>query len=149
MSDAEKSANELRAKAAFAVAKHALDDALLSDEDRAKRDALARRKRSKRFAQVVIGSLLVVGLVGLVLHYWYWALLLGFIGAAGLYVRHRWRARRAARETKKEKKKPEVAATREAPALKARIAPEPRVADEVLEASVDDDLAELKARLKR
>jgi Flp pilus assembly protein TadB len=150
VSDVGKPADDLGTKAAFAVAKHAaeraLEDALLTDEERAKRraeqDALAKRKRNKRIALVAIGSLLVIGLIGLMLHYWYWSLLLGLAGVAGLYGRHRWRARRAAR------KKPEVAAAREAPALRARIEQEPaRVAD--LDSSVEDDLAELKARLKR
>lgn len=156
MSDREKSVDELQAKAAFAVAKHAaeraLGDALLGDEERAKRrtteHALSRRKRSTRIALVAVGLLLVVGLVGLMLHYWYWALLLGFVGVGGLYGRHRWRARRASRE-----RKPEVAAAREAPAVKTRIAPEPRLAPapaaEIDEASIDDDLAELKARMKK
>ncbi len=156
MSDLEKSEDELRARAAFAVAKHAaeraLDDALGGDEERAKRrateGALSRRKRNKRIALAAVGLLLAVGLVGLMLHYWYWALLLGFVGAGGLYARHRWRARRASRE-----KKPEVAAAREAPPLKARIAAEPRLAPapaaEIDEASIDDDLAELKARMKK
>jgi len=144
MSDLEKSAFA----AAKQAAERALDDALLSDEERQKRraaeGALARRKRNVRIARVAVGSLLAVGLVGLMLHYWYWALLLGLVGVAALYGRHRWRARRASRA------KPEAAAPREAPVVKARVAPDPvRVEDPVADASVDDDLAELKARLKR
>ena len=42
----------------------------------------------------MIGGLIVIGLVGLIINYWYWALLLGLLGAAGWYVRRRWRARR-------------------------------------------------------
>ena len=155
--------DDLRAKAAFAVAKHAveraLDDAMLSDEERAKRraeqDALARGKRNKRIAQIVIGGLLVIGLIGLILNYWYWALLLGFVGAGGWYVRRRWRARRAERkkEPKKEtKKEPEPAALPEAPTRKRVkiVEPEPApAAAEISESSIDEDIAELKARMKR
>ena len=139
MSDDEKPADDLRAKAALAVATHALERAL---EAPAERDALARRKRNKRIAQIAIGALVVVGLLGLMLHYWYWSLLLGVVCVAGLYGRRRWRARRQSR------KKLEAAAPREARAPKVRIAPEPARAEE-LDASVDEDLAELKARLKR
>lgn len=153
-----------RAKAAFAVAKHAveraLDDAMLSDEERAKRraeeTALARGNRNKRIAQIVIGGLIVIGLIGLILNYWYWALLLGVVGAGGWYLRRRWRARRA--ERKKEPKqatrsrdaKPEPAALREAPARKRVKIEEPaRAPAEVSDESIDEDLAELKARMKR
>jgi len=148
MSDDEKPAGDLRAKAALALAKRALDDALLSDDERAKRraeeSALSKRNRTKRIAQIVIGALIVVGLIGLMLNYWYWALLLGLVGVAGFYVRHRWRARRAAR------KKPEPIAPREIAAPKKRVKIEsPPAPIEVPEESIDDDLAELKARMKR
>lgn len=139
MSDGEKTSDDLRAKAALAVAKHALESALV---DPAEKDALARRKRNKRIAQIAIGALVVVGLLGLMLHYWYWSLLLGLVGAAGLYGRRRWRARRAAR------KELAAAAPREAPAPKVRIEPEAAPAEDA-DASIDEDLAELKARLKR
>jgi hypothetical protein len=75
------------------------------------------------------------------LHYWYWSLLLGLVGVAGLYGRRRWRARRAS------KKRVEAAAPREAPAL-VRVEAEAAPAEE-MDASIDEDLAELKARLKR
>ena len=149
-------ADDPRAKAAFAVAKHAveraLDDAMLSDEERAKRSAeeaaLARGNRNKRIAQIVIGGLILIGLIGLILNYWYWALLLGLVGAGGWYLRRRWRARK---KTKPEKSKPEPAALREAPARKrVKIEPKPEPeAAEIPEESIDEDLAELKARLKR
>ena len=153
MSDDDK-ADDLRAKAAFAVAKHAveraLDDAMLSDEERAKRRAeetsLARSKRNKRIALGVIGALLLIGLVGLMLNYWYWALLLGVVGAAGWYARRRWRARAASRE-----KIVAPVATREAPARKVRV--EPRAARQVTaepsDESIDADLAELKSRMRK
>jgi hypothetical protein len=147
MSDAKSSAEALGANAAFAVAKsaaeRALEEALLTDEERAKRraeqDALARRRRTKRIAVGVVGALVVVGLIGLMLHYWYWSLLLGLLGAAGLYARRRFRNRRAARL------KPRVAAAAEPRArieVKAARFEEP-------EPSIEDDLAELKARTKR
>ena len=153
MSD-DKPTDDLRAKAAFAVAKHAveraLDDAMLSDEDRAKRRAeetsLARSKRNKRIAVGVIGALLVIGLIGLILNYWYWALLLGLVGAAGWYARHRWRARAASR---KKLEPATTAAPREAPARKVRVEPRAAPVAEPSDESIDDDLAELKSRMKR
>ena len=150
MSDDDK-ADDLRAKAAFAVAKHAveraLDDAMLSDEDRAKRRAedagLARSKRNKRIAIGVIGLLLLIGLVGLLLNYWYWALLLGILGAGGWYARRRWRARAGS------KRKIAPAAPREAPARKVRVEPRPEPIAEPSDESIEDDLAELKSRMRR
>ena len=155
MSD-DKATDDLRAKAAFAVAKHAveraLDDAMLSDEERTKKRAeessLARSKRNKRIAIGIIGLLLLIGVIGLVLNYWYWALLLGVVGAAGWYARRRWRARGAAKK-KVERKKVEPAAIREAPARKVRVEPRPAPIAEPSDESIDDDLAELKARMKR
>ncbi len=145
MSDDDKLSDDLRAKAALAVAKQAFERAL---EDPAERDALAKRKRNKRIAQIAIGALVVVGLLGLMLHYWYWSLLLGVVGVAGLYGRHRWRARRTSK-----KKQIEAAAPREALAPK-KVRVEPEItpvehAPEDEDAAIDDDLAELKARLKR
>ena len=139
MSDDEKPLEDLRAKAAFAMAKHAFEGAL---EDPAEKNALARKKRNKRIALVAIGLLVAVGLLGLMLHYWYWSLLLGVVGGAGLYGRHRWRARRA------ERKKLRAPAPREAPAARVRVEPA-AVSAEEQDASIEDDLAELKARIKR
>lgn len=150
MSDLEKATRELGTRAAFAAAKNAaeraLDEALLSDEERAERraeqDALARRKRTKRIAQVAIGSLLVVGLVGLMIHYWYWALLLGVVGALGVYARHRWRKRK-----RKKLEAPRVRAEPVEAPVQARIAP-PAASVEEPDASIEEDLAALKARIK-
>lgn len=147
MSDLEKTARELGTKTAFAAAKdaaeRALEDAMLTEEERVRRraeqDALARRTRNKRIVQIAIGSLLVIGVIGLLLHYWYWALLLGLVGATGLYGRHRWRKRRAARP------KSEPAAL-EAPRVRVEPAAPPV---EEADASVEDELAALKARVKR
>jgi len=153
----DKATDDLRAKAAFAVAKHAveraLDDAMLSNEERTKKRAeessLARSKRNKRIAIGIIGLLLLIGVIGLVLNYWYWALLLGVVGAAGWYARRRWRARGGAAKKKVERKKVEPAALREAPARKVRVEPRPAPIAEPSDESIDDDLAELKARMKR
>ena len=145
MSDDEKPADDLRAKTALAVATHALERAL---EAPAERDALARRKRNKRIAQIAIGALVGGGLLGLMLHYWYWSLLLGVLGVAGLYGRRRWRARRESRKKLEAAAPREARAARAARAPKVRVAPEPPPAEE-LDSSVDDELAELKARLKR
>jgi hypothetical protein len=148
--------DDVRAKAAFAVAKRAvegaLDDALMSDEERAKKDALAKSQRTKRIAQIVIGGLIVIGLIGLIINYWYWALLLGFLGAGGWYLRRRWRARASRKKESSKKESKPVAALRapvQAPKKKVRVEPQKVEPLEIPEASIDDDLAELKARMKR
>jgi hypothetical protein len=154
--DDEKLTDDVRAKAAFAVAKHAveraLDDAMLSDEDRAKKRAeetsLARSKRNKRIAIGVIGGLLVIGVIGLMINYWYWALLLGLVGAAGWYARRRWRARSTSRK-KPDEPVAKAKAPSEAPARKVRVEPPPARIEEPSDESIDDDLAALKARMKR
>lgn len=152
MTDRKKSADELGAKVAFQAAKNAagraLENALSTDEERAQRTAaqaeVARRRRNKRIALGVVGLLLVLGAIGLALHFWYWFLLLGLIGLAGLYGRHRWRRGRAAR-----KKATQLAA--QAPAKQTRAEP-PSLAAQVVtpehaDASIEDELAELKARV--
>ncbi len=155
MSEDEK--NDLRAKAAFAVAKHAveraIDDAMLSEEERAKRrteeTSLARSKRNKRIALGVIGALLLIGLVGLVLNYWYWALLLGLLGAAGWYARRRWRARATSRKKIVPTAPRHIEGEAPAPARKVRVEQGPAPIAEPSDESIDDDLAELKSRMRR
>lgn len=139
MSDPEKPADDVRAEAAFAMAKHAFERALV---DPAEQAALARRKRNKRIAQVAIGALVVVGLLGLMLNYWYWSLLLGLVGVVALYARHRWRARRAA------SKLPKTVTRSQTVAPKVRVEAEAERAVEP-DSSVEDELAELKSRLDR
>jgi hypothetical protein len=131
----DKLADEAGAKVALAIAKTAAARAL--------EEGLDRRKRNKRIVVAVIGLLVAVGLIGLLLHYWYWSLLLGLVGAAALYGRHRWRASRARRL------KPEEVAAHELPPKKVRIDPAPSPPTVNEEEGVDEELAELKARLKR
>lgn len=144
--------NGLTAKAAFTAAKdaaeRALEDALSTERERAARKAeeaeKAKRRRKKRLVLAVLGLVIVLGVVGLALRYWYWFLLLGLAGIVALYARHRWRRFRAGRR----EKEAEVPAKKEPRELSAP--PAPRLAPpEPAGPSVEDELAELKARLKK
>jgi hypothetical protein len=165
MVDPKKAAEELGAKAAFAKAKQAaeraIQDALMSDEERAKaeaeRAALAKRKRNKTIAFAIVGVLLVLGAIGMVLSYWQWFFLAGLVGLAGLYARHRWRkSRRAKREKAAEEP---VAPKQERAPAKLRVKPEPEprapaapVVDESskeTKQAIEDELAALKARVQK
>lgn len=150
MSDLKKAAEELGATAALSQAKRAagraLEDAFSTDEEREAREAREaeeqKKKRRKLLLYGVVGLFLVLGAVGLVLNYWQYFLLAGVVGLLGLYGRHRWRKRRAPKQS--------PAASKKAP---ERLAPKARVqpAINALEPdrSVDDELAELKSRLQK
>ena len=157
--DLKKATDELTTKAVFAAAKdkaeRALEDALSTDEERATRkaveEAAAKKKRTKLLVMGAVGLLLVLGAIGLVIHYWHWFLLAGLLGAAALYARHRWQKSRAERKVRVEA--PAKAASEEPRVAK----PVPRVeaarkatpAPAVDEASVEEELAALKAKLDK
>ncbi|MBK7580719.1 MAG: hypothetical protein IPI67_10985 [Myxococcales bacterium] len=170
MADLKRAADELTAKAAFDAAKkaaeRALDDALSTDEERAARKAeeaaLAKKKRTKLIAMSVVGLLLVLGVIGMVVNYWQWFFLLGLVGLLALYGRHRWRTRG---DTKPDVAPPVVSAASKkqrapaprrvsegasarAPARPERDVEEKTATRELDEAAIEDELAELKARLK-
>ncbi len=150
MSDLKKAAEELGASAALSHAKRAagraLEDVLSTDEERAAREAreaeAQQKKRRKLIAFAVVGLLLVLGVVGLVLSYWQYFLLAGLVGLMALYGRYRWRKRRA----RSPSPAPAVSET-EPPAVKARVASVTRPS--APDPSVDDELAELKSRLRK
>ncbi len=167
MSDLKKSANEMTAKTAFSAAKdaaeRALDDALSTEEERAARKAeeaeAKSRRRKKQLALAIVGLLIVLGVIGLVLRYWYWFLLLGVVGLVALYGRHRWRKYRAAKKAPAAEEAEaavvakvevrevrEVRETRDAPRKRA---PLPPVEPEVDAQAIEDELAALKARVKK
>lgn len=181
MADLDKLTDELAGKAALAtgmsVAKRALQDALLTDEQRQARDAeQARAKKSQRtkwIAYGVIGLLLLIGVVGLALTYWYWFLLAGIASLGVLYARSRLRKRREESGKPEEAEKAEAEgapstaspkvekspARREAarpapvseeeqPAPRAPRRPTPEEAEAEAEA-VDAELAAMKARLRK
>lgn len=157
MTDLDDAARKLATKATLVAARDAaskaLDDALMSDEERRERkvaDAAAlKRKRQKRIAIGVVGLLLVLGIVGLVISYWHWFLLAGLVGLLALYGRHRWRKSRSAKESptvEKSETKKSRPPSRVAPApARVAISKAPPVDD----GDVEEELAALKARLKR
>ncbi|MEM1033366.1 MAG: hypothetical protein AAGN82_23735 [Myxococcota bacterium] len=83
------------------AARRAVEDLLLSDDEKAARAqaelATRKRRRQKLLLYGVIGILLVVGVLGFLVSYWPYFLLAGGLGVAGLYGRHRWRQRKEAR----------------------------------------------------
>jgi Flp pilus assembly protein TadB len=138
---AQKLATKATLRAARDAASKALEDALLTDEERAQRKvadaAAAKRKRQKVIVFSVVGLLLVLGIVGLVISYWHWFLLAGLVGLVALYGRYRWRKRRG------EKPNP----PRKVASPVARVAIESAaIADDT---DVEDELRALKARVKR
>ncbi|MFO0552335.1 MAG: hypothetical protein U0271_28365 [Polyangiaceae bacterium] len=193
MSDLKDLGRDASTKAALAAgkdaAKRALDDLLLSDEEKEKRSLAekqaARRRRWKYVAIGVVSLLLLAGLVGLVMAYWQWFLAAGILGLAGLLgyyqLRRKLRAKRAAKEeanaeaekAEKTEAKERKRVEKSSPPPKAAAKPEPvrvastdqsveeirrrtaelRAAREAREAAeaaaVDEELAAIKARLKK
>jgi len=173
MADLKRLTEDATTKAALAAgkdaAKRALDDLLLTDEEKTKRDATEvedkKSNRWKYLAIAVLGICLAVGFVGLMLSYWQWFLLAGVFGVAGLYAY--WRLRKSRKKEPVEAALPAKAAKAELEEPKARVAEAPRLSDaERLEAAatrarqqaearaeaeqaVDDELAAMKARLKK
>ena len=136
MADFDKMTDDLADKAALATgvnaAKRALQDALLSDEERAARkvelERTSKSRRNKLIAYGVIAVLLVVGVVGLALTYWYLFLLAGLLGVGAIYARGRLRARRAGRAATASERAADATASEARAALAARparAAPEP------------------------
>lgn len=168
--DPKKVVDELTAKAALSAgrdaARRAVEDLLSSDEEKAEREAeraaQAKRRRKKLLAWIVAGAILAIGLVGMMIHYWQWFILAGLVGLAGLYGWHRLKKRlrrpapdgataeapRALEPKKLRVTEPEPSAEelRERRAREAVARAEARVAERH---EVDDELAELKARLKK
>lgn len=154
MGDLKRASEELTARAAFSAAKQAaeraLEDALSSDEERAQRKAeqaaLAKRKRTKLIVLGVVGFLLVLGVIGMVLSYWHWFLLLGLVGLLALYGRHRWRARRAEKQETAAEVSTKPSAVEPPARVARRAAPEPPEDDGQ---AIEDELARLKSRLDK
>ncbi len=149
MVDLKKATEELTANAVLAAARGKLEDALSTEEEReqrkAKEAALAKRKRTKLLVMGAVGLLLVLGVIGMVVNYWQWFLLLGLLGLGALYGRHRWRNRSKLAEKASTPPRPRV----EQPKAPARVAaPEQPVRPESSE-TIEDELAALKARLDK
>lgn len=186
MADLKKLAEDASTKAAIAAgrdaAKRAVDDFLSSDEDKAAREVAksesSKGTRWKLIAFAVLGLFLFVGLVGMLLNYWYWFLALGVLGVVGIYGFWKLRGRLARKKENAVSSEPEKAALPakvtakvrvekaaeddEAPSAaaakkaaaerraeseaRARAAAEARVVEEQ---EVDEELAALKARMKK
>lgn len=177
MADLKKLADEATAQAALAIGKEAARKAtreLLSDDADKAGDGPIKPSKAKLWkfgAIALVGLLLVVGLLGLVLTYWYWFLAAGVLGLAGLvgYWKLKGRAKGkaalpeaaaepAARVRVKEEALPPPkveAATPKGPSeaeRRAELEARTRAAAEaraLREQEVEDELAAMKARLKK
>lgn len=177
MADPKRLLEDAAAKAMLGAgtdaARRAAHDLISSDEDRAAETAGERGASKRRRAKLVMGGLiglfLVLGLIGFVLSYWHYFLLAGVLGVAGAYGYYRVRSRRADRRAEEtvaeaagrvrieassrpDSGAPEAAArrsaaeAREAREADARALAEARAAEAQ---AVEDELAALKARIKR
>ena len=167
MGDLKKVADDVTTKAALAAgkdaARRAVDDLLLSDEEKAQKEAeraaASKSRRTKILVYGVVGLLIVLGVVGLVVSYWHWFLLAGLVGLLALYGRHRLRKRLAARKESKTslEAKRDDEPTRKLPERAVRLEGDPPAdtdatrerAHAIEEQAIEDELAELKARLKQ
>ena len=161
------------------AAKRKLDEVLGEESPDAKATKDAPSSKSRRWKIAIIAVLVLalgIGVIGLMISYWQWFLAAGFLGLAGLYGYYRWRRRkRDAKAEAKTEVEAEAAprAAKEAP--KARVVPEEdqdavalqalerekaarerarqaeaaREARAQVEAEVDEELAAMKARLKK
>ncbi len=176
MADLDK---EILARAALAAGKDAAKrklDEVLGDEapekDAPKDEKSSKSRRWKIAIIAVLVLALGIGLVGLMISYWQWFLAAGVVGLAALYGYYRWRRRKRDTETEAEAEAPARAAKEEP---KARVAPledqdevalralerekaarerarqaeAAREARAQMEQEVDDELAAMKARLKK
>lgn len=182
MSDLEQLAKDATTRAALSAGKDAAKRAeravgsLLADEEAPAKDESEKKSRNyKIIAVVVLGLFAVIGIVGLLLSYWYWFLVAGVVGLAGLIGYSRLKSRLGKAKASKQVASREVAASDAAepalePARTARVAidDEPKKpsqaelraaaeakakaiaeAEAIREQEVDDELAAMKARLKK
>lgn len=177
MSDLDRLTQEAATKAAVAVgrdaAKRAVDELLSGEDTNASAEESAADSKNRRWkiiGAVVLGLCLVVGVLGLLLHYWLYFLAAGLLGVGGLVGWSRLRKRMGARQLSKGTAK--AASKESAPALepvrvrleapeddaakaairRAKTEAEAQALEEahaVREQEVDDELAAMKARLKR
>jgi hypothetical protein len=170
---------EILARAALAAGKDAAKrklDEVLGDEAPEKGAPKDEKSSKSRRWKIAIIAVLVlalgIGLVGLMISYWQWFLAAGVVGLATLYGYYRWRRRKRDTKTEAEAEAPARAAKEEP---KARVAPledqdevalralerekaarerarqaeAAREARAQVEQEVDDELAAMKARLKK
>lgn len=174
MSDLERLADEAATKAALSVGRDAAKRAVhqLLDGDasasEAPKSGAPKARRWKLLAGVLLGLCLFVGVVGMVLNYWVWFLGAGVLGFAGLYGWWKLRARLGAAKlsappeakatalptrsrgvrvaTDPETTAPTPAERRAEVEARARALAEARATEEQ---QVEDELAALKARIKK
>ncbi len=172
MNELERLTHDAAAKAALTVgkdaAKQAVERLLDGEASPADKKDASKSRRWKVIALAVLGLCLFLGLVGMVLNYWVWFFGAGVVGLAGLYGYYRLRkrlgrpkeglaegeppsqARQALRvaapveEPKPAEPTPE--ARRAEAKARARAMEEARAQQEQ---QVEDELAALKARMKK
>lgn len=167
MADLKKLAEDATTKAMIAAgkdaAKRAAQDLLSSDADREAKEVedpqASKKRRTKLIVLGVLGLFVFIGLVGLLLNYWQWFLALGVLGMGGLYGYYKLRARRALKQkdeaTRVEAAKQAEVEVAEETARLAAAEERTRDARALAEAraaeaqAVDDELAAMKARIKK
>jgi hypothetical protein len=160
----EDAATEQVLAAGKGAAKRAVLDLLSSDEERSKRDAENEKASQQRRRKLIVGGVivlfLVIGIIGMLVSYWQWFLLLGLVGVAA-FIGWRWIRRRVGAPKKKGEAvrveaPPAPEATTRAPRISqreaeekerdARARAEAEAAKE--QAAVEDELAQMKARIR-
>lgn len=172
MSELERLADEAATKAALAVgrdaAKRAVSQLLDGEAPSAAEEKAPKARRWKLIAFVLLGLCLFVGLVGMVLNYWVWFLGAGVLGLGGAYGWWRLRQRLAAakpaaapatksatpRERLRVRDDAEAPEPPQQTAAERRAEAEARAramaeAQAVEQQQVEDELAALKARMKK
>ena len=170
-SDLDRLTREATTKAVLAVGRDAAKratDKLLSDEDvpGSEDKAASKPRRWKLVALVVLGLSLIIGLVGLLLNYWLYFLAAGVLGVGGLVGWSRLKKRMGAKKSPKDRKDIEAGDSPRHESVRVHLAPGAATtpptgaatraeADAQTEAraarehEVDEELAAMKARLKR
>jgi hypothetical protein len=148
---------------------------LVGDDEADESEGTSKARKWKLIAALVLALCLVLGLIGLVLNYWLWFLAAGVLGLAGLFGYWRLRSRLEARREAKGLGQATVEAKVAVEAKPARLRAEPvdeaesqrraqaerearrldverdararAEAEAAKEQEVDEELAELKARL--
>jgi hypothetical protein len=164
MSDLDKARDELAARALLAAGKDGarrLAARVAPDDDEAdapegKATAPAKSRRNKLLVIGAFALLVLVGLLGLVVSYWHWFLLVGLAGLVGLYGWSRLRGRlrtppgaAAAAVAEPRAKVPQRVERADRAPVRAAAPTDTPEREQAREQELDEELAALKARVKK